>query len=1054
MAWNRLELKQQLDKAYDDLTALEQSLEVTEDALEGARLSNRIERQRQCIRQLHDTLDTPPEPLTALEVAQEAEESLELSEGWQVLQPPTRLDARQGEDSCGDVEFLVQGRSSARRVSLLCTAPGTQPQDDVRTDALQRLKTVRHEHAADEAWWITDRPVPAAVRRAIEHEEGLRCLRLEEIFLHLVPLHRYFEWLEQRYRELRIEDYFVHQGCTLRVGTAGASSAQTQHGSVTRFLEAWLASPTRNHLSVLGDFGTGKSWLCWYLAYHQLQAWRAAPTRERIPILIHLRDAQRSSSVEDLFELFCRTHGLDAPFRLFQARNRWGRFLVLLDGFDEMQQRVEPEVFERNFDRLAVLAVPRSKVVLTCRTGHFRSAGHEQEVMAREIDPHLHLRNRPHFEILYLKEFNPEQVAEALERRLGKDWEVDWQRMKDVYNLPDLVKRPVMLEMAAASLPALRDRDHVSATDLYDHYTRRWIEQVGAGRSLLTPEDRAAFSRALAWKLFQQGDQAEPKIHWNHLLGAVHRLGGNLARQDSDPVARDVQTQSYLVRDAHGNYSFAHRSIGEYFVARELQRYLQQGDHQPFVDQDFPDAVDFFLGDLELDVDRLWSWLQLPQARDTESFLAGNVLTLLALHDPRRLRGKDFSGLVVRRAKLDQADLQDCRFIGAALRSLDISNADLRRADFTDAHFSNLMLGVRSAAKGVAASADGRWIASGTGENQIRVFDATSLQRVHDLGSADDFQDSITCVALSRDGRWVASGGFDPTVRVWDLDAPEIPARNFNGHTSTVYDVALDPAGRYVASCGHDRRVLLWDLETREELGHLTGHEATVYSVEFHPRGDRLATASFDKTLIVWQLETIVDPETGRRSLIVHDRGYQQLQGHDGLVNSVRFSPDGRFLASASNDTTLRLWDLEQLDLGKALAVFEGHTDIAWCAAFSPDGNYLASCGTDRTVRVWDVRQRRQLVCLEGHQNTIWEVTFDATGERVISGSHDSTVRVWNWRDACCIQVLKLPEDANQKIRCDGMILPPQEGSGLSLLQYRFLLRKGAVNPRGNDDAN
>jgi WD40 repeat protein len=165
-------------------------------------------------------------------------------------------------------------------------------------------------------------------------------------------------------------------------------------------------------------------------------------------------------------------------------------------------------------------------------------------------------------------------------------------------------------------------------------------------------------------------------------------------------------------------------------------------------------------------------------------------------------------------------------------------------------------------------------------------------------------------------------------------------------------------------------------LDRIQEKNRFQGHEKSIFSVSFSSDGQYLATASEDSTARLWDLQG--------NQLVV-------FQGHQGRIMSISFSPNRQYLATASEDSTARLWDLQ----GNQLVVFQGHQHGVNGVSFSPDGQYLATASGDNTARLWDL-QGNQLIEFQSHENWVRSISFSPAGQYVATASGDYTARLWD----------------------------------------------------------
>ena len=274
----------------------------------------------------------------------------------------------------------------------------------------------------------------------------------------------------------------------------------------------------------------------------------------------------------------------------------------------------------------------------------------------------------------------------------------------------------------------------------------------------------------------------------------------------------------------------------------------------------------------------------------------------------------------------------------------------------------------------VAINPDGETLASGSGDETIKLWQLSSAREIRTL--TGHFY-PISSVAISPDGEFLASGSDDGMIKLWQLSSGR-EIRTLTGHSYPVFSVAISRDAQILASGSADNTIKLWQLSSGREICTLTGHSSYVYAVAISPDGQMLASGSLDHTIKLWQLSSGTEILT--------------LTGHTDVVGSVAISPDGQTLASASDDGTIKLWSLNS---DRDIRTLTCDADKVGSIAISPDGQTLASGGSDNTIKLWQLSSDTEICTLTGHSSTVSSVAFSLDGQTLVSGSFDHTIKIW-----------------------------------------------------------
>lgn len=727
----------------------------------------------------------------------------------------------------------------------------------------------------------------------------------------------------------------------------------------------WLSSPEGRFILVLGDFGTGKTFLLHELA-HKL----GRENGPVVPILIEMRNLEKAASLDVLLAQHMALLGVErydlAAFRYMLSE---GRIALLFDGFDELALRVSYERAADHLDTLIQAANGQAKVVVTSRTQHFQSDDQVHTALAKKLDL-LPMRR-----ICQLQPFEKPQIRAFLVNLFQEGAAARYELLDEVKDLLGLSANPRMLgfisSISEEDLRRAKEQEgEITSASLYRLLLERWLlhEQdrahpPGIQQGLSIDERWAAVTR-LALRLWQRTERA---VSLSELPEEVAAIVENLAERqlDSGTAVHQVGSGTLLSRDQDGNFSFIHQSILEWLVARSAARELQEQKSCTVLEirELSPLMADFLIALAGKELAAEWARRMAREVASDQAIKnAMHVLGRMGLDagtrinfSGRKLRGEDLSGRDLRLADLRNADLTEARLRrtnlmgallnGAKLARADLTEAILTEADLTEADLSFACL-IRARMERVILSERTCLRAA---KLVYATIDPESLARADTIGAAPPDQ--------------------------WRIEPM------FGCRPAACLSAAFSPDGRFLASGWANQMVRIHEVATGQELRVLSGHSASVRSVAFSTDSRLLVTSSEDRTARIWEFSS------GRIRHI--------LSGHPEALRSAAIDAEGRYVATGCDDGGVRLWDVRTGKLFRELTGTSAQPITG--VAFDPvDPNQLASCSQNGRVCLWDVRSGQLLNADFSDPSRKLALAFNVSGTMLAVATPTAVVTLTN----------------------------------------------------------
>jgi Leucine-rich repeat (LRR) protein/Cdc6-like AAA superfamily ATPase len=468
----------------------------------------------------------------------------------------------------------------------------------------------------------------------------------------------------------------------------------TTYAPLDKFINSWLKDTRSRLLVIMGEYGTGKTTFASHLTHQLGCQYRGkgctgtiTDEKQRIPLFLPLRNFGKDigSFVSDQCS---NDHGI-TTLHFGEFKQRMGELLVIFDGFDEMTQRVDAVEKRENFAKLNRLLEenPNGKFILTCREEYFQS---KEELKAT-------FRSEAGLDIVYLLPLDEGQIKQFL-RSHTDDPVTYWKQIDKTFDLKDLAKRPVLLELIIKYLPKLlqeKKGERIRASDLYQACIEEELSRVADKLNTILPGPARLdiLKRLAAWMYVNDTLSFDTREIEKEL--ALQEVFNVKTKWEYERHLSEFLTFTFLLREDDYQFRMSHKSFRDYLAALVFLEEVNKNAMLHFPKRKISGEVQSFMLEHPLDQKHLLALVKSAKGPEVE-WQGTNAANLLLALDKEGLAGENLSECVLKEvnfwdSKLEETSLHSAiltgsRFTNTIFAAEGLSKADLSESSLTIAH--------------------------------------------------------------------------------------------------------------------------------------------------------------------------------------------------------------------------------------------------------------------------------------------------------------------------------------------------------------------------------